>query len=92
MSDDTLNINLLMIHAFSPRIGQALELFWGNKEFQPYVNKLLADDMPTGTVRQGFPSRVLTALVALQQLHDTVFPQFIIEDPDEWMSSQFGIR
>lgn len=93
MDDKTekLTANLLMVHAFSPRVGKALELFWGHMDFQPYMNKLLADDMPTGTARQGFPMHVLSALIILQQLHDEMFPQFIIEDPDDWMSSQFGI-
>ncbi len=88
---DILKESLLMAHAFSPRIGKALDLFWGHKDFQPYLNKLLADDMPNGKQRQGFPVHVMSALIALQQLHDKMFPQFIIEDPDEWMSSQFGI-
>lgn len=88
-STEILNTNLLMVHAFSPRVGKALELFWGHKDFQPYLNKLLADDMPDGLARQGFPQHVIIALFTLQELHDTVFPEFAIEDLDEWQSSQF---
>ena len=76
-----------MIHASYPRIGKALELFWGNKEFAPYINKLTAVDRPD---RVGFPSHVMEAIVALQILHDEVFPDFAIEDPDDWNHSQFG--
>jgi len=91
LDTEILKDSLLMVHAFSPRVGKALDLFWGHKDFQPYMNKLLADDMPGGVRRQGFPLHVLSALIELQSLHDKMFPQYIIEDPDEWMSSQFGI-
>ena len=79
--------SLLMIHASFPRIGKALELYWGEKEFAPYINKLTAADRPD---RQGFPSFVMEAIVALQILHDEVFPDLAYEDPDDWTSSMFG--
>ena len=84
-----LNANLLMIHASFPRIGKALELYWGEKEFSKYVNSLLADNTH---LRQGFPAHVLSSIMILQDLHDKLFPQLMIDDPDNWMSSQFGIE
>ncbi len=87
-TDNMLNSNLLIIHTSFPRIGKALELYWGNKEFHPYMNSLLSD---TRNSRQGFPSHILFALIELQQLHDKVFPALIVDDPDDWKSSQFGI-
>ena len=89
MYDERLNANLLKIHAAFPRVGKALELYWGEKEFQPYINKLLADNRDS---RKGFPFEVMLAIMDLQQLHDIIFPELQIEDPDEWTSSQFGIR
>lgn len=88
---NTQTEHIQIVKDFSLRVGSALELFWGHKDFQPYMNLLLADDMPRGKQRQGFPIAVIGALMKLQQLHDEVFPQYIIEDPDEWMSSQFGV-
>jgi hypothetical protein len=64
-----------------------LELFWGEKDFGPYINKLTASDRPD---RQGFPSYVMEAIAALQILHDEVFPHLAYEDPDDWTSSMFG--
>jgi hypothetical protein len=82
-----MNKSLLMIYASFPRIGKALELYWGEKEFATYINKLTAVDRPG---RQGFPSLVMEAIAALQILHDEVFPNHAYEDPDDWTSSMFG--
>lgn len=90
-TEEILNENMLIIHAFSPRIGKALELFWGDRDFPPYINKLLADDFPGGKQRQGFPIDVLGALIKLQDLHDKVYPNLAIDNPDDWLSSQFGV-
>jgi hypothetical protein len=85
--DEDLNKNLLIIYSQVPRVGKALELFWGEKEFAPYVSKLLSD----GNGRKGFPFDVLTAILALQELHDKQFPQFIPPEQDDWASTQFGL-
>ena len=87
-SENTLNANLLIIHAKFERIAKAIELYWGEPECPPYINALLSDGRNN---RKGFPYDVLTAIVTLQGLHDQLFPEHIIEDPDEWTSSQFGI-
>ena len=84
MSDRILNSNLLIVHAAFPRIGKALELFWGNKEFRPYMDNLLSG---TRNSRQGFPSDVLFALIAIQQLHDAEFPELITGETDAWKLS-----
>ena len=89
MSNDAiLNENLLLLHARMERIGKALEFLWGEKEFPPYVNGLLSD---TRGNRKGFPGDVLIAIMNLQELHDVMFPQFRLVEPDNWLSSQFGV-
>lgn len=88
-SEEILNVSLLLLQAKFPRIGKALEFLWGQKEFPPYVNKLLNDGRND---RQGFPVDVMTAIMSLQILHDEMFPQFQLDDPDDWKSSQFGIN
>lgn len=85
---DILNTNLLVIYKSFERIGKALELRWGDKEFQPYMNSLLGVGRPS---RQGFPIDVLEALINLQQLHDTIFPEYVIHDPNNWSSMKSGI-
>jgi hypothetical protein len=84
MSDE-LNSNLLTLYATFPRIAKGVEVFWGEKDFPEYINKLLADGRND---RQGFPAEVTTALFALQKLHSASFPEF--EDSDDgWMSTTF---
>ena len=86
---EVLNSNLLLIHAQFPHVGRAIEMFWGYKEFPLYVNKLLSDNKGT---RKGFPFDILSALITLQSLHDQLFPEHMIDDPDDWLSSQFGVE
>jgi hypothetical protein len=82
---EELNTNLLTLYATFPRIAKGIELFWGNKEFPDYINKLLADGRND---RQGFPAEVTTALFALQKLHAVSFPEYE-DDQDGWMSTSF---
>ena len=86
-SEDELNKNLLIIHSQFPRIGKALELFWGDKEFSIYVAKLLADGRSN---RKGFPFEIAAAITSLHYLHDKEFPQFRLDDPEDWSTSTFG--
>ena len=85
--NDILNKNLLIIHESFPRIGNALEVFWSEPEFSPYINKLVSVDRPD---RQGFPFEIVVALTELQILHDELFPHLRVEDPENWSSSKFG--
>jgi hypothetical protein len=61
-----------------PKVGKALDMFWGYKEFRPYVNSLLADTRGT---RQGFPAPILILLIELLEQHDREFPEFIPDEP-----------
>ena len=83
MQDDALilNTNLLIIYALFPRIGCAIELYWGEKEFSKYITSLLVD---TTNARQGFPAQVLSSIIILQDLHDRLFPQLKINIKDIW--------
>lgn len=89
MSDLIYKKNLSIVNEKFERIGKTIELFWGHKEFPEYVNRLLSDNT---AVRKGFPSDVLMALISLQSLHDKMFPEHRIDEPDNWLSSQFGVR
>jgi len=71
--NDILNKNLLVLHTKFPHIGKSVEIFWGHKEFSEYIVGLLSDKR---VGRQGFPTDVMDALIALQRLHDRMFPEF----------------
>jgi hypothetical protein len=79
---DKQNTNLLTINQEFPRIGQALDLFWGSPEFTQYTDQLLSD---TRGNRKGFPSDILLAIINMQTLHDTQFPQYAKQHTDIWM-------
>lgn len=65
-----------------PRIYNSISLFWGEKEFTPYINSLLED---TRGNRQGFSFRILNCLIKLQEVHDAEFPQHANNDKDLWI-------
>ena len=71
-----------------PRIGATLALFWGEKEFAPYIDGLL-NDTRSGT-RQGFPPDVTEQLMTLLNAHDTAFPQYAKLYTDIWLQPIFG--
>ena len=79
MQDDAsiLTANISIIHALFPRIGNAITLYWGEREFSPYAISLLIDNTYS---RQGFPPQVLSSIIILQALHDKKFPQLMIND------------
>ena len=93
VKENDLNGNLLLVHVFSPRIGTALDIRWGTKEFDPYVKTLIADDKHD---RKGFPMDVMMSIFNLQQLHRELFPQLSNNDagPNSvWNNStMFGSR
>lgn len=63
-----------------PHIQERLKLFWAHKEFKEYISSLFLNTrtLPDGQVveRQGFPMPVFKALHKLDDLHDSLFPQY----------------
>ena len=50
-----------------------VELYWGTREFRPYIQELLT---PKRSNRKGFPLCDLQTILDLLELHDETFPQF----------------
>ena len=78
---DILNQDLLILHAEFPRIGAAVELFWGHSELPEYITNLISDGRSN---RQGFPDHIMKILLTLQELHDTIYPQYVKKIVDIW--------
>ena len=52
------------------RIARAIESFWGHKECEEYIQRLiLGGDDSDGRIRVGFKAEVLTALINLLEIH-----------------------
>jgi len=53
-----------------PHIAKAIDAFWGFKEGEDYLTKLIFDGSdPKSYTREGFKPEVLSALLTLQSLH-----------------------
>jgi len=63
------------IHSAFPHVGENLRLYWGKREFAPYMHKLLHDTRDGA--RRGFPMSMLLALHSLAELHDRAYPHLI---------------
>jgi len=53
-----------------PRIAAAIELMWGSKELEVYLDRLILDDRGG---RAGFPPQVMEALLKLHKQHTLRF-------------------
>ena len=80
----TENLHFATVMNRFPRIGKALALYWGQGEFNPYMDTLIHDNR--GGTRTGFPFEIAMALLELQQLHDKSFPKLIPKARDPWSS------
>jgi len=60
-----------------PRIGTSLELLYGHKEFDEYINKLIINDREH---REGFPKHILSILLNLSRVHHDEFKFEIKKD------------
>lgn len=65
-----------------PRVYKSISLFWGEKEFTPYINNLIEDKRGD---RQGFSFNTFNYLIELQQIHDAEFPHHAKNDKDFWI-------
>jgi hypothetical protein len=84
----TKDEHLGIINSSYPRIYKALALFWGEREFIPYVEKLLSDTRDGD--RAGFPSNIADSFVELQNMHNKEFPQFETQWGNVWLKTHFG--
>jgi hypothetical protein len=66
-----------------PHVGRRLSLFWGEPEFNPYMEGLLTGGRQGK--RQGFPIPVANALLELAERHERQFPPRIVPPKkDNW--------
>lgn len=61
---------VLHIHVGYPRIASEIKNLWGTDKLHDYLIELLIDDRPH---RQGFPDHVMSALMYVQNQHNTLF-------------------
>ena len=64
----------LFVVRHNERIASALKLYWGEREFVPYVQGLLSDARDGNRV--GFPPDMVIALHNLLERHNREFPDF----------------
>ena len=62
-----------IVRRLFPRIADAIELMWGNRELDDYLNKLILVDRADRGDRAGFPREVLAALLKLNNQHSARF-------------------
>ena len=75
------NPDFKVIDQAFPRIGGNIKLYWGQRQFAPYMNELLHDTR--GGKRRGFPRDVLTALGNLFDQHNKAYPP-LFSKADVW--------
>ena len=63
-----------------PHVGKLLKLYWGEPEFGPYIEGLIAGGR--GADRHGFPEDVVNALLELSWEHERLFPKPAA--PEKW--------
>ena len=74
------------VNAHFPRIGVAIKLFWGQREFAPYVEKLMTDNRNES--RKGFPVDIAIALDNLLSRHNADFPELAPTMDTVWLANQ----
>jgi hypothetical protein len=70
---DSVDDALQSIDLKFPHIAKKMRLFWGDVAFKSYLDVLLIDNRGG---RQGFPERVMKAILYLQGIHNEAFPQY----------------
>jgi len=76
------NADFKLINDAFPHIGKKLQLYWGQPEFNTYVEGLQSDT--SGTSRAGFPGAILMAILSLARAHDVAYPHLIHQPADIW--------
>ncbi len=80
------DFNIKIIATKHEKIAKALVLFWGEKEFNPYIEKLIKND-DERYKREGFSLEILTALLNLQSLHNKSFPNLELKENNVWLKN-----
>ena len=78
MIEDTQEFK--QINAGFPHLGKMLKLYWGEPEFGPYIEGLIADGR--GGERHGFPEDIANALLELSWQHERAYPKRA--GPNKW--------
>ena len=69
-----VNQALDVVDQFHQRIATTIRTFWGHKECPAYINKLIMEgDDGMGNARSGFNPQAVQAMMALADLHETIF-------------------
>jgi uncharacterized protein len=69
-----------------PKIVTSLTVLWGDRDLQPYLDKLVVDDRGD---REGFPQDVMQELLFLSRLHAAIVP---VPDSDNPIGKGMRIR
>jgi hypothetical protein len=73
----------IVIERGYPRVAKAIEMTWGHRELDDYLQKLIVADRGG---REGFPKPVMVALMQLSKQHSAQFhfaPTVAAKAPDE---------
>ena len=76
-----------VINAAFPHIAKKLEFFWGEPEFNAFMDELQQNHRGNQP-RAGFPADVLLALYSLAAAHDSAFPKLARKETDFWNLSK----
>lgn len=63
-----------------PHVADTLGLLWGEAGIQRYFDRLILSDRID---RHGFPPEVMGELIALREIHDSLFPR-LAQTTDVW--------
>ncbi len=64
-----------------PKIGEKIAMMWGTIGLQAYLTRTIFDERGG---RQGFPLPVVSALMRLNEYHDTLVPQPLMTPEHVW--------
>jgi hypothetical protein len=73
----------ILIERGYPRVAKAIEMTWGHRELDDYLQKLIVADRGD---REGFPKPVMAALMKLSKQHSSQFhfaPSVVAHAPDQ---------
>ena len=76
------NLDYKVVNEAYPHIGNKIKVFWGYPELISLLIELEKND--SDRPRVGFPSKVLSALISLEETHDIHFPHLKRKIESNW--------
>lgn len=73
--------DFLLVQERFPKISEKISLMWGTIGLQAYLSSTIFDERGG---RQGFPLPVVSALMRLNEYHDTLVPQPVATPEQVW--------